>query len=80
MASISGPSFLFLTAQIGLDDLWIGLDVLRGALGDDLSEVEDTDALADAHDQVHVVLDEHNGDLEGVAESIGRSLFMYKVK
>ena len=62
------PLLLFLTAQIGLDDHWVGLDLLRGALGDDLSEVEHADALADAHDQVHVVLDEHNGDLEGVPD------------
>ena len=44
------------------------LDLLRRALGDDAAVVEHADALADAHDQAHVVLDEHHGDLELVAD------------
>ena len=64
----SAISFLSLLAQIGLDDHGVVLDILGGALGDDLTEVEHADTLADAHDQIHVVLDEHDGDLEGVAD------------
>ena len=33
-----------------------------------LAVVEHADALADAHDQVHIVLDEQDGDLELVAD------------
>ena len=32
----------------------------KSPLGNDLTEVEHTDALADAHDQAHVVLNEHS--------------------
>jgi hypothetical protein len=33
---------------------------IRRALGDDLAEVEDVDPVADGHDKVHVVFDEHD--------------------
>ena len=55
-------------AQIGLDDRRVGLDVVGGPLGDDAAEVQHADALADPHDQIHVVLDEHDGNLEGVPD------------
>ena len=44
-------------AQIGLDDLGVGLDLGGQALGQQHAVVEHVDALADAHDQLHVVLD-----------------------
>ena len=44
------------------------MNLFGGALGDDLPEVQDADALADAHDQLHVVLDQHDGDLERVPD------------
>ncbi|CCY06109.1 putative uncharacterized protein [Eggerthella sp. CAG:1427] len=55
--------------QIRLDDGGIGFDVGRAALGDDLAVVQHADALADTHDQIHVVLDEQNGDLEGIPDA-----------
>ena len=39
-------------------------DILRAALGDDPALVQDHDALAQAHDQGHVVLDDQEGDAQ----------------
>ena len=39
-------------------------DLLRRALGDLLAVVEDGDAVADAHDHLHVVLDEQDGQAQ----------------
>ena len=55
-------------AQIGLDDALVGLDLGGRALGDPLAVVEHGDALADAHDDAHLVLDEQDGDAQVVAE------------
>ena len=40
--------------------LRVAADLLRGALGDDLAELEHHHAVADAEDQAHVVLDEQH--------------------
>ena len=55
-------------AQIGLDDLRVVLNFVGRALGDDVAEVQHADALTDAHDQAHIVFNEQDGDLEGVAD------------
>ena len=47
--------------QVGLDDPRVALDLRRRALGDLLAEVEHGDAVGDAHDQAHVVLDQQHG-------------------
>ena len=47
------------------------MNLFGGALGDDLPEVQDADALADAHDQLHVVL-----DLKRIQRSI--RFFLYR--
>src|SRR5699024_1569429 len=60
--------YLLLVAQIGLDDLRVVLDLRGGALGDDLAEVEHTDTLTDAHDQIHVMLDQKDGNVEGIPD------------
>ena len=39
-------------------------DLIRGPFGDLLAVVEHGNALADAHDDLHVVLDEQNGEAE----------------
>ena len=57
-----------LLAQVGVDHLRVAADLLRGALGDGLAVVEHVDALADAHDDLHVVLDEQDGEPELVAD------------
>src|SRR5579859_2625671 len=48
-------------SQVGLDHGRVGLDLGRPALGDLAAEVEHGDAVADAHHQAHVVLDEQHG-------------------
>ena len=40
----------------------LSADLARLALGDLLAVVEDDDAVADAHDDLHVVLDQEHGD------------------
>ncbi len=49
----------------------VGLALISSAaaLGDDPAVVQHADALADAHDQIHVVLNEQHGDLEGIADA-----------
>src|SRR5205807_2196660 len=47
-------------SQIGFDHLRIVPDLLRGALGDLLAEVQDRDPAGDAHDDRHVVLDQEH--------------------
>jgi hypothetical protein len=47
-----------LLAQVGLDDLGIVLDLLGRPLGDLRPVLKHRDAVADAHDDLHVVLDE----------------------
>ena len=61
-------SSILLLAQVRLDNGGIGLDVIRRALGDDPAEVQHTDALADAHHKVHIVLNEHDRNLERIAD------------
>ena len=58
-----------LLAQIGLNDLRVVADLIRRALGDDAAEVQHGDALADAHEQTHVMLDQQHGDVELVADA-----------
>ncbi len=48
-------------AEVGLDDSWVGADLGGAPFGDDLAVVEDRDAVADPHDDPHVVLDEQDG-------------------
>ena len=58
-----------LLAQVGFDDLGVVADLVGGALGDDPAEVQHRDALADAHDQIHVMLDQQDGDVELVPDA-----------
>jgi len=44
------------------------LDLLRLAVSDRLAVIEHVDLLAHAHDDLHVVLDEHDGEIERVAQ------------
>ena len=53
--------FGFGRAEVGLDDGGVFADFFWGAGGDGFAVVEDEDALADAHDDFHVVLDEGEG-------------------
>src|SRR3984885_15673778 len=52
---------LHAVTQVGGDDRGVAADFLRGAPSDDLAELEDHHAVADAEDQAHVVLDEKQG-------------------
>ena len=56
-------------AQVGLDDALVALDLGRRALGDALAVVEHRDALGDAHDDAHLVLDEQDGHAALVAQA-----------
>src|SRR5215207_3264004 len=51
-----------LGAEIGPDHVGVALHLLRCALGKRATAVEDEDAIGDLHDELHVVLDEHDGD------------------
>ena len=67
-------------AEVGLLDPRVAADHRRVTDGDDLAEVEDPDRVADAHHQVHVVLDHQDAHalggevLEQVAEVVGLGL------
>ena len=54
-------------AQIRADDFGILRHLLGRAFGDLFAVVEHDDAVADAHDEPHVVLDEHDRDAHLVA-------------
>src|SRR5215216_2100406 len=45
-------------AEVGLDHLWVALDLGRVALRDLHPMIEDRDLVGDAHHDLHVVLDE----------------------
>src|SRR5579863_6072031 len=49
-------------AEIGLDHQRIALNVRRRPFGDLLAEIEHCDAVADAHDEPHIVFDQEDGD------------------
>src|SRR4051812_10108806 len=51
---------LDLLAEVGLEHLRVVADLVRCARRDQPAEVEHDDAVADLHDQVHVVLDEQD--------------------
>src|SRR5204862_3547574 len=55
-------------AKISLDDGGVFADFFWGAGGDSFAVIENEDALADAHDDLHVVLDEQNGKAEAGAK------------
>src|SRR2546429_4409980 len=57
IAILAGTSRILRAAEVRLDDLRIGGDLARLALGDLAPVVQDDHAVGDAHDQVHVVLD-----------------------
>src|SRR5712691_1318063 len=52
--------------QVGGDDERVAAYLVGGSLGDLPPEVEYADPAAQAHDQFHVVLDEHDGDAASV--------------
>src|SRR6266540_6443618 len=57
----SCPGGRALPPKVGFDDTLIGLDHARRALGDLLAVVEHEHRVAQAHDDLHVVLDEQDG-------------------
>src|SRR5207245_8187483 len=59
--SIHAPSAGSSPAEIGFDDTLIRLDHAGRALGDLLAVVEHEHRFAQAHDDLHVVLDEQDG-------------------
>ena len=56
-----------ITTEVRLDHGRVALDVCRRAFRQLAAEVEHVDPVGEAHDQVHVVLDEEDGHLEGLA-------------
>ena len=56
-----GEALLVILAQVGLDDLGVALNLARAALRDFHAVVEDGDALAAAHHDLHRMLDEEAG-------------------
>src|ERR1700674_1017504 len=49
-------------AEIGFAHERVGLDLGRRAFGDFLAEVEHRDAVGDRHDELHVMLDQEDGE------------------
>ena len=62
-AAVQGNSVRLL-AEIGFDDFGVGTDFFGGAFGDFDAVVQDDDATADSHDDLHVVLDQEDGEFE----------------
>ena len=58
----------FLLAQISFDNLRIRLYLSRRAFCYDFTVIEHRDRLADSHNQIHIVFDQHDGDLERVPD------------
>ena len=56
--------------EIGIDHALVGADRLRRAVGDQRSFVEDEHAVADPHDDFHVVLDEQERQSPVAAETL----------
>src|SRR6266550_8370115 len=54
-----------LHAEVGGGDRRVGLHLPRRAEGDQLAEVEDGDAVAHRHHQVHAVLHHHDAGVGG---------------
>src|SRR5437867_10759660 len=52
-------------AEVGFDDAWVGADFLRLPFGDLFAVIQDNDPLGDAHDDLHVVLDQQHSDALG---------------
>src|SRR5215468_6478554 len=48
------------TAEVGLDDQRIALNLCRQAFGELLSEVHDDQTVGQPHHEIHVVLDQEN--------------------
>ena len=59
--------------EVRLDHALVRLDLRRRALRDLLAVLEHRDALGDAHDDLHVVLDEQHGDALLVAQAVRRT-------
>ena len=55
-------------AEVGGDHRRVALDLLRRPLGDDLAPIEHDDALAEAHDELHVVFDDQEREVEAGAD------------
>src|SRR5699024_7586342 len=47
-------------SQIGVDHRWVGADIFGRAFGDDLTGGEAHDPVADSHDDIHIVFNEHD--------------------
>ena len=60
---------IFIHPQIRVDDALIVLNFRRDARRDLLAEVNDVNPVGDVHDEVHVVLDEEDGQAEFVAHA-----------
>src|SRR4029077_20825685 len=66
-----GPLYRFRSldrffAEVSLNDFWILADLGWGAFGDLYAVVENSDALADSHNDLHVVFDEQNENFESI--------------
>ncbi|MPN42932.1 hypothetical protein SDC9_190490 [bioreactor metagenome] len=53
--------FLVLGAEVGSDHLGVVLDVLNHPFGKELSVAQHIYVIADAHDELHVVLNDQDG-------------------
>ena len=62
MALGAAPTDEIAVAEIGLEDIRVGADFGRRAVGDAAARVEDVDMVGDTHHQGHVVFDDDNGD------------------
>src|SRR5207302_3446385 len=65
----SSSVLIDLTAEIRVDHALIALHLGRRPARDRAAEVEDVNVVGDAHDEVHVVLDEEHGQLQVVAQA-----------
>src|ERR1700752_3009118 len=62
-----------LMSEVHFDDLGIVLDLLHGALGENLALVQHRDLVGDVLDELHIVLDHQDGAvLDDAVEKLGR--------
>src|ERR1035437_9952982 len=70
--SYGGPWLALLggRAEVGFDDGGVVAGLLGGAGGGGFAVVQHDDALADAHDDLHVVFDNEDGEVEAGADGL----------
>src|SRR2546430_1817988 len=68
LSKAAWSSMAGLLAQVSREHQWIGRDLRRRAVGDQLAEVQHVDAIGEVHHHLHVMFDHQHRDAELVAD------------